>query len=136
MKKLMLHLVALALTGVCLASAHAAPLAGAELAARLPGSELRGDFFLGDRFESHVWRFGPNGRVYAAYLLYPYGNVKSAGQDRNEIGNWVVESNSLCVQFPVLFLGLRNCFVIDSSRSKYVHVIGSPTFLGTLTGIE
>lgn len=136
MTKASLPLAALAIGLLSFGLAHAAPLPGAEIGARLPGSELRGEFVNGGRFESHVWRFAPDGSVYAAYFRYPHGNIRSVGEDRREIGRWGVEGNLLCVQFPALFAGFRNCFAIDASPSIYVRVIGSPTFVGTLTSIH
>ncbi len=132
MKKFLLALAALTASGAGLAPGQAAPLVGADITARLPGSELRGEFVNGDRFESHVWRFAPDGSVYAVYIRYAHGNIRSANEDRRELGRWAVEGHLLCVQFPTLFLGFRNCFAIDASPSVYVRLIGSPTFVGTL----
>jgi hypothetical protein len=122
---------AFALLAAAAAASEAAPLAERDLATFTPGSELRGDLVNDGRFESHVWRFSPDGSVSAVYLRYSYGNFRSNNEDRSDLGRWWVAGSQLCVHYRSLFNGVPNCFVVDAAPGLPARFIGHPTFVAT-----
>lgn len=118
-------------------SAHALPLSGPQLAARVYNGEFRGSTLTSRGFENQIWHFLPDGRVRAVAdsrkAVYPDEDYHLEWQD---IGAWRVEGDRVCVAFQGLNQNLNGCYVVDAGAYKQVRLIGPYVWNGTLETYE
>lgn len=115
--------------------ADAAPLDGAALQSRLPGSEIRANV-LGQRgMEDHLWRLQADGTITAVFTRAPHPNDRGTLEYGGGIGRWIVHGGQLCVQMQGVFAGQQACFVVDMGPGNRVTLTGgnpTPILRGTL----
>ncbi len=121
-----LPMLAIAVTWAA-GSAYAAPLDGATLQSRLPGSEIRVNFLGSRGMEDHVWRLQGDGTITAVYARAPIANDRGALENGSNIGHWTVQGPNLCVQMQGVFAGQLACFVVDIDQGNRVTLVGANT---------
>lgn len=116
-------------------TALAAPLAGAQIQARSAGGEFRGDTFTFRGFESHIWRFAPDGSASAVAVARRTSGGPMSGStmvEFGDIGRWRVEGDRLCVEWAGPNRQFSGCYGVDAQQGDHVRIVGPARWEGTL----
>lgn len=135
MRRLVLARVALLSAAVlgAAAAARAEPLAGVQIQARAAGGEFRGDTRSMRGFESHIWRFAPDGSASAiAIARRSVSNFGSSSTEFGDVGRWRIAGDQLCVDWAGPNRQFSGCYGVEAQQGNHVRLVGPTRWEGTL----
>ena len=119
------------------ADASAAPLATAELQARVAGGEFRGSGSTRrGPLEEMIWRLNADGTATSISQVRRRVGGPFAGADEvlefKDMGSWRIDAGRLCIEFRGVQRDLTGCYTVDAGPGSQVNLVGPVTLRGTL----
>ncbi|MGH7006633.1 MAG: hypothetical protein ACREIP_22020, partial [Alphaproteobacteria bacterium] len=83
-------------------------------------------------FESHIWRFAPDGTAAAVAVSKRAPGNFASSTEFGDIGRWRVEGNQLCVDWSGPNRQFNGCYGIEGQQGDHVRLVGPTRWEGTL----